>query len=257
MPVKPSQSGQRVLVLLEKIAELQPIGISALAKALDEDISATQRALQTLFHDGWIQAAPGKPTRWEMTARIHSVAHMAHGSYDLRHRSRPILVGLRDETGESVSLNVMDRNGFVVLDQVESRQPLRVVLSVGLSVPAAGSATGRAILPYMSLERQSEFLNGPPSASELKEYAATISRGYSISTDVVIVGFTNIGAAIFEADGRPSGAVLLSAPNERIPARNREKIGMLVKAAAEKLSRGYPPNMLVEVAKPTRAKKRA
>lgn len=239
MAVKPNQSAVRTLAVLETIAEHQPIGITEVAKLLNDDNSAVQRALMTLAHTGWICAAPGRPTRWELTARIHAVAHVAHGSHDLRHRARPALQALRDQTGETVSLNVIDRGQFIVMDVVESLSLLRVVLTVGMSVPAVASATGRAILPYMSPERRSEILGGPPSAVELEAFQATLARGYSTAPSIVVEGFTNIAAPIFEADGRPAGAILLSGPSERLP--DTDKVGAMVLATARSLSRGHAP----------------
>jgi IclR family acetate operon transcriptional repressor len=239
MAVKPNQSAVRTLAVLETIAEHQPIGITDLAKLLDEDISAVQRALMSLLHAGWICAAAGKPTRWELTARIHVVAHMAHGSHDLRHRARPAIQSLRDQTGETVSLNVVDRGQFIVMDAVESSHFLRVVLTVGMSVPVLGSATGRAILPYMSRDRWAEFLAAPPDTTELAEFRATIERGYSISSSVVVEGYTNIGAPVFEADSRPVGAIIVSGPSERL--QDVDKVGAMVLATARSLSRGHAP----------------
>ena len=63
MAVKRSQSASRVLSVLELIASRQPIGVSALAKLLDEDKSAVQRAIMTLADAGWIRIAPEPPTR--------------------------------------------------------------------------------------------------------------------------------------------------------------------------------------------------
>jgi IclR family transcriptional regulator, acetate operon repressor len=238
MSVKPNQSALRVLEALEKIAEFQPIGITDLTRCMQEDISAIQRALATLAHKDWIRAAPGKPTRWELTARIHALAQIAHGTHDLRDRARPALQRLRDATGETVTLNVLDRNGFVVLDVAESQHALRVVLEVGASVPSLHSATGRAILPYMSRARQTEFLGAVPDAAELKEYAATIKRGYSISRSIVVSGFTNVAAPIFEADGLPVAAILVSGPCDRLSVEDQRRVGALISAEATRLSRG-------------------
>jgi IclR family acetate operon transcriptional repressor len=238
MAVKPSQSASRVLAVLENVAEYQPIGISELARLLDEDKSAVQRALATLAQEGWIRTTPGKPTRWELTPRIHEVAQAAQGSHDLRHRARPALQALRDATGETICLNVPSRDRFVVAEVVESRHYLRVVLAPGAIVPALASATGRAVLPYLSPDRQSAFLGGPPDATELAAFRQTIDRGYAVSRDLVVEGYTNIATAVFEPDGRPVGAVVMTGPNDRLPPADHERIGALVSAAAARLSRG-------------------
>jgi IclR family acetate operon transcriptional repressor len=239
--VKRSQSGSRVLAVLENVAEYQPIGISELARLLDEDKSAVQRALATLAHEGWIRPAPGRPTRWELTPRIHEVAQAAQGSHDLRHRARPALQALRDATGETVCLNVPSRERFVVAEVVESRHYLRVVLAPGAVVPALASATGRAVLPYLPPDRQQAFLGGPPDAAERAAYAETLARGYAVSRDLVVDGYTNIAAPVFEPDGRAVGAVVMTGPNDRLPPAEHERIGALVSAAAARLSRGEAP----------------
>ena len=53
-------------------------------------------ALMTLADEGWIRPSSEPPTRWEVTARILSVAHAAHGGNDLRRRARARLEQLRD-----------------------------------------------------------------------------------------------------------------------------------------------------------------
>jgi DNA-binding IclR family transcriptional regulator len=237
MPVKRSQSATRVLSVLERIAREQPIGVSELARQLGADKSAVQRAIMTLADEGWIRAAPGTPTRWQPTAHILAVAHIALGSNDLRLRARAALEALRDQSGESVLLTVPDIGRFVVVDVVESRQLLRTVPSVGMAVPVRRSASSRAILPYMSAEQQSDLLGGEPDAILLEDFAATIDRGYSVSSGDVIEGSTNIAAPILEVDGKPAGAVVVSAPSERVTVADHARVGAMVLSTARNLSR--------------------
>lgn len=243
MPVKPSQSGSRILAALEKIAQQQPIGVSELARLLDTNIAAAQRAIATLADEGWIRTAPGKPTRWELTAHIHTVAQHAYGSHDLRKRARPALEALWKETGESVLLNVPDGGRFIVIDVLESPHYLRAAPPVGLVVPAKASATAWAMLPYMASEQQLEFLDEPPDATMLREFSETVARGYAISRGDVFAGSTNIAAPIFEMDGRVIGSVLISVPNDRAGAGEEKRLGAMVRATAHRLSRGAAPEV--------------
>ncbi len=102
MAVKRIKSAAKLLATFEAIAEHQPIGVGALARLLDADKSAQQRAIMSLADEGWIQAAPGEPTKWETTARIYVLAHLAQGHSGLRQRARVRLDALRSRTGESI-----------------------------------------------------------------------------------------------------------------------------------------------------------
>ena len=241
MTVKRSRSGSRVLAVLEAIARHQPVGVSTLARELSTDKSAVQRTIMTLADSGWIHPAAGAPTRWELTARILAVAHLGHSGNDLRQRARETLEVLRDECGETVLLTVQDMRGFVVIEAIESRHMLRTVPHIGMAVPARGSATARAMLPYMTEERQIQLLGKAPDAQLLDEFALTRKRGYSVSDGEVSAGATTIAAPILEVDGRPSAAIAVSAPSGRMPPANRVKIGAMVSKAARKLSHGGHP----------------
>jgi len=214
MTVKRSRSASRVLAVLESIARHQPIGVSTLARELAADKSAVQRAIMTLADSGWIHHAAGAPTRWQLTARILAVAHMGHSGNDLRQRARGTLEALRDECGETVLLTVQDMLGFVVIEAIESRHMLRTVPHIGMAVPVRGSATARAMMPYMTEERQTQLLGSRPEAALLEEFAAPI----------------------LEVDGRPSAAIAVSAPSGRLPASHHDTIGAMISRAARKLS---------------------
>ncbi len=96
MAVKRSQSASRVLSVVELLAEHQPLGVSALAKLLDDDRSAVQRAVLTLADAGWVRAAREPPMRWELTPRLFAIARLPDSTNAMRRRARGVLEGLRD-----------------------------------------------------------------------------------------------------------------------------------------------------------------
>ena len=240
MPVKQSQSGLRMLSALEAIARNQPVGVTDLARLIGDNVAATQRAIATLAGDDWIRQAPGKPTRWELTARIHMIAQSASGSHGLRQRARSALERLWAATNESILLIVPEDGRFVVIDVLESPQYVRTAAPIGLVVPVSwGSASARAILPWMTPDEQARYLGERPSDDMQGEFAASLRRGYAVSEGTVLQGSTNIAAAILELDGHPAGAVLLSAPTGRMGKVEVARLGAMVRATAVSLSR-YP-----------------
>jgi DNA-binding IclR family transcriptional regulator len=243
MAVKTNQSASRVLTVLETIAKHQPVGVSELARLLGADKSALQRSLTTLAHEEWIHAAPTKPTRWELTARIHTIAQLALGTHELRYRARAALEALRDKTGETVLLIVPERGRFVVIDVQQSRQPLRIVPDVGTVIWTVVSATGRSILPFMPRAQQIEYLGGQPNAAQIEDFATTVAQGYAISINEVVRGSANFAAPIFEVDGQPVAIVLVSAPSDRVALADYHRVGITVAETARELSRGPAPRV--------------
>jgi IclR family acetate operon transcriptional repressor len=226
--------------VLEAIAAHSPIGVSALARLLDTDKNAVQRAIVTLAETGWIAAAPGPTTRWELTAHIFAVAQMGHRKNDLRTRAKKELERLRDETGETALLTLADMRNFIVADVVASSHVLNASPSIGTIASPRDSATGRAVLPFLSPEQQIALLGTTPDPELVEQLQATRRRGYSLVVGAPIEGVTGIAAAIFEIDGRPIGAVVVAGPTERLSAEHHARIGGLVAAAARTLSRGAP-----------------
>ena len=82
MSVKRSQSAARVLAVLECIARHQPIGVSELARLLQADKSAVQRAVMTLADDGWIRLASGNAE--QVAAHRAYPGRGSHGAYAQR-----------------------------------------------------------------------------------------------------------------------------------------------------------------------------
>lgn len=238
MSVKTSQSGTRMLAVLEAIAAQQPIGVSALARLLDADKSAVQRALATLAQAGWISATPERPLRWELSARLFSLANLPHSSEDLRRRAAPALSALRDETGETVFLAIPDLSRFVVIDVYESRHLLRTAPRIGEIIQVTATATGRVMLAHMPPERQAELLGHAPGAALDSELALCRERFYASSVGEVVEGATNIAAPVLDGLGRPVAAIAISGPSDRLAPPRLDALGRTLAETARLLSHG-------------------
>ncbi len=223
-----------MLAVLERLAEHQPIGVAALARLLDEDKSAVQRALVTLGAAGWIRPTGDEITRWELTTRALVVAGNAQQRLDLARMARATLEALQQQTGETTLLAVPDAGRIVVVDVVESREMVRTAPHVGMVIPNDESAAGQAILAAMHDDDCITFLGAPPTKAVCAELTTARERGWSLN--VSQPGATSVGAAIRDATGRPLGAIAISAIAERLPRRRYAHYGAMVARAAETLS---------------------
>lgn len=78
-------------------------------------------------------------------------------SWDISLVARPYMEHLRRETGASVMLSIYEGGSVITLDQVESREGLRIVSDIGSRLPAFCTSQGKVFLAHMSravLERE-------------------------------------------------------------------------------------------------------
>ena len=235
-----------MLTVLEEVARNQPVSSAELVRILDGEKSAVQRSLVTLVDAGWIAMVPGPGARWRLTSRIQVVAKTARDRDDLRLIARPAMEHLRDTCRETVILVVPDVDHFVVIDVAESPNLMRIAPKVGLVIPSQDTATARVILPYLEPEQQRAMLGRAATAEEFEQFEITRKRGYAVNVTShshthggrEAIGSANIGAPVFDHDGLPIAALILSGPSERLPEACHERFGRLAAAAAREISAG-------------------
>lgn len=241
MAVHRTKAGTRILSVLEIVAREQPIGVSEVARILGEDKSTVQRMLMTLSDAGWITAVgEGKTRCWEPSNRVATLARYAQRGNDLRQRAQIVLRELRDKTGETSVLTVLDQDKFTVVEMAESEQLLRIAPHIGQHVGITTGASGPAFLPFLSAERQRALLGEDPSSTLRATYKRVKRDGYVLFNNPKLGGSTNFAAPVFGIDGQPVAVVVVSAPAGRISASRYSDVAALVMAAARELSTGEP-----------------
>jgi IclR family acetate operon transcriptional repressor len=167
---------------------------------------------------------------------------------ELRSVGRPLLAELRDRTGETVHLGVLEAGQVVYVEKLESPGPLRMASMVGRIVPAHSTALGKAMLAYLPreqveriVERHGLVRRTPNTITDparlFQELAAIRARGYSIDNVENEEGIRCVGAAIFDHRGRVAGAVSVSGSVASISLeRARRELGPLVRETAQRIS---------------------
>lgn len=238
--------------VLEKVAELQPIGLSALARAVGLPKSTVQRCLITLDELKWARPTTTKPTRWMLTTRPFSVGVKAADPFHLLEPAAAVMNALQRETGETILLCVPDRDEMVLVDRVDTTQELRTLLPVGTRFPKHASAAGLANLAYLDAEEFNVFCDAglkPETEwtiTDPEELRACVDltrrRGYAVNDQGLSIGVTAVGACITERGGhRPVGSIVVSAPTFRITPAKQEQFGKAAAVAARQISNALQP----------------
>lgn len=106
------------------------------------------RLTYTLTVLGYLRHNP-RNGRYELGSALISATYPLMASIGLRQQARPLMNELADATGGHVSMGIRDRLNIVLVET--SRKPVPTtargpMADVGLSLPIAGSAIGRAFL---------------------------------------------------------------------------------------------------------------
>jgi IclR family transcriptional regulator, acetate operon repressor len=255
-------AGMRVVVtalhVLEAVSELQPVGVSALARATGIPKSSVQRCLVSLREAGWITAPAGQPHNWVLTGRALTVGLRGSAEQGLREAALAVMQDVRDETRETVHLSGFGSEhapasapdgepaALVVIDRLDSPEPVRTWVRLGTRVPLHASCSGRAVLSRLpdaevdrlltgSLERFSAqtITDREALTTELREVR---ERGWAIADQSWRAGVGAVAAAVVGALGRPVGALAISVPQQRFGPGRESELGPVAVAAAERVS---------------------
>lgn len=236
------------LRVLEAVSELQPVGVSAIARATAVPKSSVQRCLLTLREAGWITSPPDAPQCWALTARALAVGLRGSAEHGLREASAHVMHELRDTTRETIHLVGFGTGpaSLVVVDRLDSPEPVRTWVRLGTPVSLHASCSGRAVLSRLpdaeldallpaELERFSDrtITDRGALAAELRTVR---ERGYAIADQSWRAGVGAVAAAVVDGTGRPVGALAISVPQQRFDHARAGTLGERIVDAAAAVS---------------------
>jgi DNA-binding IclR family transcriptional regulator len=186
---------------------------------------------------------------------------------DLRREALPFLEWLRDVSGETSQLAVLEDWQIVYLERVLSRQPVGYMRSrAGAILPAYCTGLGKALLAFQPRQLVDSWASKqafPPltphtltSAQALMDELVVIRElGYALDREEREVGVRCIAAPVRDHDEAVVAAISIAGPSERMP---RDLVGSelasQVLQAAEGISRrlGYRGNAYGVIARRSR-----
>lgn len=232
MAVKRLSTVEKAFRVLVAVSERQPVGLGELARSLDLDKAAVQRILATLGDLGWIAPATPPATGWVLTPEALVVGRRY--APELRDRARPHLEALQAETGETAGLVMVDRDRVVVVDVVDSQQPLRVTVPIGFDAPLADFQPFLAFFPDSELTALAAAGTYRLSAPQREAHRR---RGWYV-LEMEPLDVRALGAPVPGPGDTVLAALLLVAPRTRLGRDRQQEVGPLLRTAADAISPG-------------------
>jgi IclR family pca regulon transcriptional regulator len=214
------QSVARALGILELFQERQSaLTTSDIADQTGLNRVTAYRFCQTLLHLGYLDEV--SPGTYRPGLKAVSLARAALKSRELPELALPYLRRLREDTGETVNMALLDPPNIIYVSRLLSDSLLALRLFVGSRLPAHATSMGRAMLAYLPSDEVDAMLadvkleaitshtitNRRDLKAELRRIA---ERGYAVNDQEMIEGIRGIAAPVFGVLGRPAAAVNVS-----------------------------------------------
>ncbi|RDI54614.1 IclR family transcriptional regulator [Nocardia mexicana] len=237
------QSVDRAFELLELVADAGgEATLSQLAEASGLPQPTIHRLLRTLITGGYIRQQPSR--RYSLGPRLIRLGETA--GRVLGASARPHLTRLRDLTGETSNMAVLDGDQVVYVAQVPSPHAMRMFTEVGQRVDLHCTAVGKAVLATLAPEESDRILSrismSPRTTHTITDPSVMRTevdririQGYAVDDGEQEIGVRCFAVAIPNAPTR--AAISISGPQARVSGLDMDAIIPLLQETAANLGK--------------------
>ena len=241
---------RNALAILDHLLEVKnsPCTVSEIARATSINLSTCFNVLKTL-EDGRVVSFDPATKAYRLGPYLGALGNLVSAD---REGVRLALAEARTVTGSTglgcFVMTFTDREDFVVLDKVESPDPIRVTIDIGARFPPGGAVAAKAWLAWAPtavvddhLERHRLPLSTARSIVDpgpfRDELARTRHRGYAASLSEYYPDHNAVAAPVFGWDGLPRFLLVVvgtlsQLPEEKIPAAGKAVAQAAARATA-------------------------
>ena len=242
--------GLRVLEILG--AAETPMSLSEIARAMDLSRSSVFRLVYTLRHMEFIKDGEQKNT-YTLGAQVLNLGFAYLNNQPITTIARPLLAQLRDVTGVSTHLSVLEGHYVLYLGSHQARSGFVSNMVTGTRVEAYTTAIGWCLLSGKSDAELADFCKGldmppitkhtPTSFQALKAWVDQMrTDGFIVSRGFREPGGSSIAVPVWDEAGKVVACVNLSGPDSGFDFDRFEEVYVPeTKATALQISRelGY------------------
>jgi DNA-binding IclR family transcriptional regulator len=239
---------ERALDLVEMLtAHPDGLTLTGMTECIDMPKNAIFRIAATLTLRGYVERDEVTKV-YRLSRKLLAVSQAALGSDRFVQVAGPILKALRDATGETALLGILSGAQGIVLDQVPSSHPVKVVVEIGHAFPLHTAAPAKAMLAYWEPASQKAFVQQikftkrtrrtiTSSTAYLAELRKTRQAGYAFDRGEESETFACVAAPVFDHRGHPVVSIWISGPSDRMTPAKLKEFGPAVRKFADQLSR--------------------
>lgn len=239
------QSVERAVTILELLARNGSGTVTEVSHELGVHKSTAFRLLATLVGRGLVEQH-GETGEYSLGFGLVNLAQAVTVGPNLTRQAHAACEWLAEQTGESVTLSVLDGLESVTIDQILATSSVVSRSWLGRRTPLHCTSTGKVALAHLPDQVRRKVLAGPhekytpstivdPAAlrTEIKRVRQT---GYALAKEEFEEGLSTIAAPVREADGSVVAAIGVAGPAYRLDDDEFERIARLTRDAAAQTS---------------------
>jgi IclR family transcriptional regulator, acetate operon repressor len=244
------RSVDRAVAILDLLARDGWRAGAEVARDLGVHRSTALRLLGTLERHGLVERDT-RTAKYRLGRRLPQLASVVTGEFDLRYVARPVCERLAGALGETVTLDILDADEIVPIEQASGSTSVVSVNWLGRRTPIHCTASGKVILAFAPNPLRQRLLSRPlerrtphtiVDRTELEEQLSrALEAGFARTYQELEVGLDAIAAPVHSADGAVVAALDVSGPAHRLQDGDRPELVHMTREAAADLSRrlGY------------------
>jgi DNA-binding IclR family transcriptional regulator len=225
----------------------EPLVVAEIVRSLQIPKSTAYELVRTLSDAGYLERK-GNNGALFLGRKLFELGMVYRSQIDLLKEGSQVVEELRDATGETVQLSVLENDIMLVLVKEEGSRPIRIISRVGSRVPVNWAAAGRLLVSDLDDAALKELLRKTirqsPSDKAIMDVDRLVQQvrkfrrqGYATELNEANEHAGCVAAPVIDAAGQCVAAISIVAPEQRLGRTNRDKLVAEVRAAAARLSR--------------------
>lgn len=160
--IQPVQAIERAFAVLETFSyKDRELGITEIGRMINLPKPTVSRLVATMEGLGYLRKNEDTK-RYLLGSKILTLGSIAKTSYDIVSISTTVLKKLRNDSRETVYINIIDKNERVCLDCFSGLNAVRIAVEIGQRAPLYAGADSRMLLASLSDNELEDYLKNTP-----------------------------------------------------------------------------------------------
>jgi IclR family transcriptional regulator, KDG regulon repressor len=213
------QSVMLTLSILEHVGRARkPLGVTAIATALDVNKSRIFRHLRTLVNEGYL-AQCKETERYEVGGKLMGLGRAVADRLQMGEIALPHLHALRDMLGHFSVISEIEPTGVRIIATVSGTSAIEIGVKQGSLLSFHSTAQGKIALAFGEDKLRREVLRSRLDMQTTKTIVSATAlgkdldkvrrQGWAVAPNESLIGINALAAPVFDATGRLIASVAI------------------------------------------------